>query len=140
MLGDLFLWLVANLKQGVIYFIKQACGNDILASVYVYDSMITENDSLLDNSNIMFGFCSIFTSFCYKQQIHLTIHFLQAYQKHNNCLQFQKCPILRISKPPSKNSSLQGLLEFIWTEGCSGRSSNPGPASTLCDISKIQLR
>ena len=35
MLNDMFLWLVANLKQGVIYFIKQACGNDILASVYV---------------------------------------------------------------------------------------------------------
>ena len=35
MLGDMFLWLVANLKQGVIYFIKQACGNDILASVYI---------------------------------------------------------------------------------------------------------
>ena len=24
MLGDMFLWLVANLTQGVIYFIKQA--------------------------------------------------------------------------------------------------------------------
>ena len=35
MLGDMFLWLVANLKQGVIYFMKQACGNDILASVYL---------------------------------------------------------------------------------------------------------
>ena len=35
MLGDMFLWLVANLKQGVIYFIIQACDNDILASVYV---------------------------------------------------------------------------------------------------------
>ena len=34
MLGDMFLWLVANLKQGGIYFIKQVCGNDILASVY----------------------------------------------------------------------------------------------------------
>ena len=34
MLGDMFLWFVANLKHGVIYFIKQACGNDILASVY----------------------------------------------------------------------------------------------------------
>ena len=34
MLGDMFLGLVANLKHGVIYFIKQACGNDILASVY----------------------------------------------------------------------------------------------------------
>jgi len=27
MLGDMFLWLVANLKQGVIYFIKQGGGN-----------------------------------------------------------------------------------------------------------------
>ena len=34
MLGDMFLWLVANLKQGVIYFIKQACGNEIMPSVY----------------------------------------------------------------------------------------------------------
>ena len=34
MLGDIFLWLVANLKQGVIYFIKQACGNEIMPSVY----------------------------------------------------------------------------------------------------------
>ena len=35
MLGDMFLWLVANLKQGVIYFIKQACGNDKRAGVYM---------------------------------------------------------------------------------------------------------
>ena len=34
MSGDMFFWLVANLKQGGIYLIKQACGNDILASVY----------------------------------------------------------------------------------------------------------
>ena len=34
MLGDMFLGLVANLKQGVIYFIKQACGNEIMPSVY----------------------------------------------------------------------------------------------------------
>ena len=33
MLGDMFLWLLANLKQGVIYFIKQACGNEIMPSV-----------------------------------------------------------------------------------------------------------
>ena len=33
MLGNMLLWLVANLKLGVIYFIKQVCGNDILASV-----------------------------------------------------------------------------------------------------------
>ena len=25
----------------------------------------------------------------------------------------------------------QGLLEFIWTEGCSGRSSNQGPALAI---------
>ena len=36
MLGNMFLWLVVNLKQGGIYFIKQAGGNDILASVYIY--------------------------------------------------------------------------------------------------------
>ena len=31
MLGDMFLWLVANLKQGVIYFIKQALPPNISA-------------------------------------------------------------------------------------------------------------
>ena len=41
MLGDIFVWLVANLKQGVIYFIKQACGNDILASVYVMSHILS---------------------------------------------------------------------------------------------------
>ena len=35
MLGDMFLWLVANLKQGVIYFIKQALPpNKSAGSVY----------------------------------------------------------------------------------------------------------
>ena len=35
MLGDMFLWLVAYLKQGVIYFIKQALPPNISAgSVY----------------------------------------------------------------------------------------------------------
>ena len=39
MLGDMFLWLVANLKQGVIYFIKQAGGNHKIAWVYgAFDS------------------------------------------------------------------------------------------------------
>ena len=42
MLGHMFLWLVANLKQGVIYFIKQVCGNEIMPSVY--------------NSNLELGF------------------------------------------------------------------------------------
>ena len=31
MLGDMILWLVANLKQGVIYFIKQALPPNISA-------------------------------------------------------------------------------------------------------------
>ena len=31
MLGDMFLWLVANLTQGVIYFIKQALAPNISA-------------------------------------------------------------------------------------------------------------
>ena len=31
MLGDMFLWPVANLKQGVIYFIKQALTPNISA-------------------------------------------------------------------------------------------------------------
>ena len=35
MLGDMFLWLVANLKQGVIYFIKQGGGNHKIAWVYM---------------------------------------------------------------------------------------------------------
>ena len=41
MLGVMFLWLVANLKQGVIYFIKQAVPPNISAgsvgtTKYVY--------------------------------------------------------------------------------------------------------
>ena len=35
MLGDIFLWLVANLKQGVIYFIKQALPPNISAGSVV---------------------------------------------------------------------------------------------------------
>ena len=35
MLGDMFLWLVANLKQGGIYFIKQEGGNHKIAWVYI---------------------------------------------------------------------------------------------------------
>ena len=36
MLGDMFLWLVANLKQGVIYFIKQALPPNISAGSVLY--------------------------------------------------------------------------------------------------------
>ena len=41
MLGDMFLWLVANLKQGIIYFIKQALPPNISAG-----SVVTVTDSL----------------------------------------------------------------------------------------------
>ena len=40
MLGNMFLWLVANLKQGVIYFIKQEGGNHKIAWVYVLPSIL----------------------------------------------------------------------------------------------------
>ena len=33
-LGDMFLWLVANLKQGDIYFIKQALPQTFQPGVY----------------------------------------------------------------------------------------------------------
>ena len=38
MLGDMFLWLVASLKQGVIYFIKQALPQTNQPGVYVLTS------------------------------------------------------------------------------------------------------
>ena len=44
MLGDMFLWLVANLKQGVIYFIKQALPPNISAG-----SVSTDSKSLFIN-------------------------------------------------------------------------------------------
>jgi len=35
---------------------------------------------------------------------------------------------------------LQGLLEFIWTEGCSGQSSNPGPALAIfVTLQQVQI-
>ena len=57
MLDNMFLWLVANLKQGVIYFIKQACGNDILASVYaspILPHILNEAAKILIHGLIMF--------------------------------------------------------------------------------------
>ena len=40
MLGDMFLWLVANLKQGVIYFIKQTLSpNKSAGSVPIWNFM-----------------------------------------------------------------------------------------------------
>ena len=42
MLGDMFLWLVANLQQRVIYFIKQALPPNISAG-----SVVEHNLALL---------------------------------------------------------------------------------------------
>ena len=41
MLGDMFLWFVANLKQGVIYFIKQGGGNHKIKRVYIEQFFLT---------------------------------------------------------------------------------------------------
>ena len=43
MLGDMFLWLVANLKQGVIYFIKQALPSNKSAGS-VWDPSIVQSN------------------------------------------------------------------------------------------------
>ena len=50
MLGDMFLWLVANLKQGVIYFIKQEGGNHKIAWVYLLcgDDLTYDGDDVSD--------------------------------------------------------------------------------------------
>ena len=48
MLGDMFLWLLANLKQGVIYFIKQALPPNISAGsvvVLIFSNEPAENKS-----------------------------------------------------------------------------------------------
>ena len=40
MLGDMFLWLVTNLKQGVIYFIKQALPPNISPGSVVLEYLV----------------------------------------------------------------------------------------------------
>ena len=51
MLGDMILWIVANLKQGVIYFIKQALPpNKSAGSVsnkYLVKMQVHENKNYL---------------------------------------------------------------------------------------------
>ena len=46
MLGDMFLWLVANLKQGVIYFIKQALPPNISAGSVILKTYIGSYERL----------------------------------------------------------------------------------------------
>ena len=53
MLGDMFLWLVANLKQGVIYFIKQALPQNISAGSvqkYPYSGKYGNLEELTESS------------------------------------------------------------------------------------------
>ena len=48
MLGDIFLWVGANLKQGVIYFIKQALPPNISAgSVELMALSISQKEEFL---------------------------------------------------------------------------------------------
>ena len=42
MLGDMFLWLVANLKQGGIYFIKQALPPNISAGSVEWSNFLQD--------------------------------------------------------------------------------------------------
>ena len=54
MLGDMFLWLVANLKQGVIYFIKQGGGNHKIALVYTVNDYRTIIGPFIRKSFVIF--------------------------------------------------------------------------------------
>ena len=62
MLGDMFLWLVANLKQWVIYFIKQALPPNISAgSVYnntLYSCVIYQPHEVVGEHNYYVDFAS----------------------------------------------------------------------------------
>ena len=51
MLANMFLWLVANLKQGVIYFIKQALPPNISAGSVSKSGNKQNNNNYWDNSN-----------------------------------------------------------------------------------------
>ena len=51
MFGDMFLWLVANLKQGVIYFIKPALPPNISAGSV---PLFYENQNLKNNTKTNF--------------------------------------------------------------------------------------
>ena len=53
MLGDMFLWLVANLKQGVIYFIKQALPPNKSAGSAVYVSLKSGNITYVEMSYVL---------------------------------------------------------------------------------------
>ena len=62
MLGNMFLWLVANLKQGVIYFIKQALPPNISAGSVGGLTLLTEQSRALQPKHIKFLRYRIFSS------------------------------------------------------------------------------
>ena len=56
MLGDMFLWLVANLKQGVIYFIKQALPPNISAGSVPKTKMGEKQNKLILKARVLYYF------------------------------------------------------------------------------------
>ena len=65
MLGDMFLWPVANLKQGVIYFIKQALLPTKSAG------SVTTHFHQMSTSNFEFCFLPFFHLFFLQYNLHL---------------------------------------------------------------------
>ena len=64
MLGDMFVWLVANLKQGVIYYIKQALPPNKSAGSVSNIEMLQNNPNIQTNASpeqykTAFGLCSL---------------------------------------------------------------------------------
>ena len=59
MLGNMFLWLVANLKQGVIYFMKQALPPNISAgSVHFFTNHQDITDTECSSKECILLLCS----------------------------------------------------------------------------------
>ena len=73
MLGNVFLWLVANLKQGVIYFIKQESGNHKIAWVYL--AYLIKKSTEGGGSMTIFYYCSINHQYVQNYIIYFLIHF-----------------------------------------------------------------
>ena len=68
MLGDEFLWLVANLKQGVIYFVKQEGGNHCM-SVCQYRMRPKKTISFFTSNAHTYCKCSISSWVAFKSLI-----------------------------------------------------------------------
>ena len=70
MLGDMFLWLVANLKQGVIYFIKQALPPNISARSVVVSKILLQGvqSGLQENFKESLGIPKIYFPYTFLHQ------------------------------------------------------------------------